>query len=262
MSFDLCQIRKASKPYYIENISTSIYSIEELCFYLYHNPCLIDRSLMNEYLCDWLRDELGLTRLYRQLYEALDQEKGTAAFVLPIFREAGYLNTRQMHEYQSQLQQLEVQPQEMKEKLKADYLVRCGMYPAAIRQYRKLLDHQIPGNNDDFYAQLWNNLGCAWAREFKFREASGCFLNAWELSKTKETLRKYVSTLPLYLSPDEYRNKMKELGAEEELLGKIQEYNASVAREAEKESDRDIVGRTPQKQLEEIREEYRRRSGV
>ena len=30
MSFDLCQIKQAKKPYYIESISTNIYSIEEL----------------------------------------------------------------------------------------------------------------------------------------------------------------------------------------------------------------------------------------
>ena len=29
----LCQVKKAEKPFYIENISTNIYSIEELCYY-------------------------------------------------------------------------------------------------------------------------------------------------------------------------------------------------------------------------------------
>ena len=33
----LCQVKRAKLPYYIENISTNIYSIEELCFYFYHN---------------------------------------------------------------------------------------------------------------------------------------------------------------------------------------------------------------------------------
>ena len=38
------------KPYYIENIRMNIYSLEELCFYLYNNACLIDESLLNERL--------------------------------------------------------------------------------------------------------------------------------------------------------------------------------------------------------------------
>ena len=52
MSYDLCLLGQAEKPYYIENIRTGIYSLEELCFYLYNNICLIDDSIMNEGLCD------------------------------------------------------------------------------------------------------------------------------------------------------------------------------------------------------------------
>ena len=60
MGYDLCLQAQAKRPYFIENIRTEIYSLEELCFYLYHNVCLIDETIMNEKLCDWIRDELGL----------------------------------------------------------------------------------------------------------------------------------------------------------------------------------------------------------
>ena len=98
MSLDLCQVKRASKPYYIENISTPIYSIEELCFYLYENICLIDETIVNEALCDWIRDELGLKKLYRQLYEQLDKQEGIGYFILPIFREIGYLTPDMLRE--------------------------------------------------------------------------------------------------------------------------------------------------------------------
>ena len=61
-------------PYYIENISTNIYSIEELCYYFYHNIYLLDETILNEHLCDWIRKELGLERLYRRLYKILEEE--------------------------------------------------------------------------------------------------------------------------------------------------------------------------------------------
>ena len=44
--------------------------------------------------------------------------------MLPIFREAGYLTTSAMREYQEQLQKLEVQSTDMKQKLRGDYLVK------------------------------------------------------------------------------------------------------------------------------------------
>lgn len=59
----LCQTKKAQTPYFIENISTSIYTLEELCYYLYHNLYLVDSSIINEGLCTWISEELDLPRL-------------------------------------------------------------------------------------------------------------------------------------------------------------------------------------------------------
>ena len=53
----LCQTKRAETPYYIENISTNIYSLEELCYYFYHNLYLIDRTIINEELCSWIQEE-------------------------------------------------------------------------------------------------------------------------------------------------------------------------------------------------------------
>ena len=52
----LCQTKRAKLPYFIENISTNVYSIEELCYYLYHNLYLIDQTIMNEGLCSWIQE--------------------------------------------------------------------------------------------------------------------------------------------------------------------------------------------------------------
>ena len=91
----LCQTKKAEIPYYIENISTNVYSLEELCYYFYKNIYLIDESIINERLCNWLKDELGLSKLYEKLYRILEKEEGTSAFILAIFREIHYLS----HDY-------------------------------------------------------------------------------------------------------------------------------------------------------------------
>ena len=61
---------------YIENISTNIYSIEELCYYLYHNIYLLDETIINEHLCDWIKNELGLLKLYQKLYRILEKSGG------------------------------------------------------------------------------------------------------------------------------------------------------------------------------------------
>ena len=44
----LCQTKKADKPFFVESINTNIYSLEELCYFLYHNLYLVDSSIINE----------------------------------------------------------------------------------------------------------------------------------------------------------------------------------------------------------------------
>ena len=71
-------------------------------------------------------------------------------------------------------------------------------------------------------------------------------------------MRKYVSTLPLFLSDEEYLRKLEEFGADYVLTGKIQEYNAAAAKKVQekmasrKESDKESAAL-----LEELKEEYR-----
>ena len=211
MSFDLCQIRQAKKPYYIESISTNIYSIEELCFYLYENVYLIDQTIVNEALCDWIRDELGLKKLYRQLYEQLEKQQSIAYFIVPIFREVGYLSVKKLRELQEKLGKLEVQPEDSRQKLKGDYLVKSG--------------------------------------------------TAWKQARTKELLRKYVSALPLYLPEEEYKKKLRELGADPGLISKIQEYNSKILQEPSSSMKKTYTeDKDAGELIENLKEEYRRSS--
>ncbi len=263
MSFDLCQVRVAEKPYYIENIGKHIYSIEELCFYLYRNIYLIDETIVNEVLCDWIRDELGLRRLYSQMYEHLEKKDGIASFITPIFREIGYLPADKLREYQENLSRLDVQPGDTRQKLKGDYLVRCGMYSNAISEYYHVLERQNPGNlGARFYSEIWNNLGCAYARLFQFSDAADCFRKAWKMSGTKEMLRKYVSVLPLFLSDEDYKARVSELNADPVLIGNIQEYNLKAASNAKAREEEMKDKPDPEAALQALKDEYRRGAGV
>ena len=58
----LCQVKRAKNPYYISNISTNIYSIEELCYYLYHNIYLLDETIINEQLLVWMKRRTPLKK--------------------------------------------------------------------------------------------------------------------------------------------------------------------------------------------------------
>ena len=78
----LCQTKTADSPYFIENISTNIYTLEELCYYLFHNLYLIDDTVMNERLCLWLQDELNLPGLAARLRANLGKDVYKRQYIL------------------------------------------------------------------------------------------------------------------------------------------------------------------------------------
>ena len=87
----LCQTKRAKLPYFIENISTNVYSIEELCYYLYNNLYLIDSSLINQKLCTWIEEELELPKLAAKLRPYIGRDAGLEEILYPVFKEINYL---------------------------------------------------------------------------------------------------------------------------------------------------------------------------
>ena len=136
----ICQVKRAKLPYYIENISTNIYSIEELCFYFYHNIYLLDSTILNEELCFWIRDQLGLKKLADNLYKHLDDDDMKVGdFILPVFKEINYLSLEEFRKLNQQIQQLAKEPEVLRQKRKGDYLMEHGKYVNAIKVYQKAL---------------------------------------------------------------------------------------------------------------------------
>ena len=136
----LCKASMASVPYYIQNIGTNIYSIEELCYYLHRDLYLVDASLMNAGLCRWISQELGMKELARRLLMLI--EHGTVPledFVCEILRSINYLPQDELRSYRNKISALEKQSVPVREKLKGDCLMENRKYVNAIRVYLSLI---------------------------------------------------------------------------------------------------------------------------
>ena len=229
----LCQVKKAERPYYIENISTNIYSIEELCFYLYHNIYLLDSTILNEELCFWLRDELGLKKLAFKLYALLDgEEVKVADFILPIFKEINYLSLEEFRGLNAQIQRLAQEPQVLRQKMKGDYLMEHGKYVNAIKVYQKALNEKSSHQEEEqlgtqFVGEIYHNMGCAYIRLFQTEEAVACFLKAYEHLHTMTAIRSYLCALYMDQGQEAFDRRAGELGLaqaqKEQLLEQIRQ---------------------------------------
>lgn len=179
----LCQTKKAQRPYFIENISMNIYSIEELCYYLYHNLYLADHTVFNEELCNWLRDELELVHLAAKLKQNLERNVSVEEMIYPVFKEINYLTYEEMKGFNSRIVTYGKEKAAVRQKRKGDALTENGMYVNAIRVYQKLLEREdLSEQRKGFAASVRYNLGCAYSYLFQMEKAQECFLEAYRLS--------------------------------------------------------------------------------
>ena len=177
----LCQTKKADKPFFVESINTNIYSLEELCYFLYHNLYLVDSSVINENLCIWISEELDLPRLAAKLRPHLGKFASAEDVLYPVFKEINYL-------------------------------------VSAIKVYQQLLKkEELEQIRPGLTMSVWHNLGCAYSYLFQMEKAMECF---WEAFLTQSDPKELVCYLLAYRSvkkPQEYENRLKELNVSDEV---------------------------------------------
>ena len=207
--YRLCQEKQASRPYFVRVIGTNLYTAEELCFFFYHNPELLDDTIMEEGLCAWVRDELGFPEISRTMERAIREYQGLADFVLPIFRRIGYLTAAQLAAYKKTLNDLSRLSEHVRLKKKADALVRYGIEGGALPVYEEALAMTDP--DTDFAASVWFNMGVANLYLFQYEEGSRCFEKANEIRPTKERNFARVASLALALPQGEREEALSKL---------------------------------------------------
>ena len=216
-SYILCQQKRTAHGYYLESISSNIFSMEELCFFIYHNIYLLDEKIINDKLCQWIREDLGLKALGIKLSNRLREGVEVEDFILPIFKEINYLSHEEYKRLGAKLEQFEEQPSIIKEKLKGDCLVRYGKYINGIKVYQKILSEvgttKLGGQFD---GTVYHNMGCAYARLFQLEEALTCFKKACELLHTKAAIKSYLGIIYIMKTRDDFEEEALRLGVDEQ----------------------------------------------
>jgi tetratricopeptide (TPR) repeat protein len=223
-SYILCQTKKAENPYYVENISTNIYTIEELCYYLYQNLYLLDQTIFNEELCSWLAEELDLTKLAGKIRPLMGKFTSAEDILYPIFKEINYLTYEELKDLNARLSRMDEEAPAIREKKKGDALMRNKMYVHAIRVYQKLLKREdLEEIREGFTAEVYHNLGCAYSYLFQMERALACFEKAYEHSNSLVDLKCYLLAFHGLHTKEEYEELLGEVQADEEMKAAVQD---------------------------------------
>ena len=204
-SLILCHKKKAKCAHEIARIHRRIYTIEELCYYLCNPLYLIDHTLINEKLCDWLEEELELEELANHLREMLEQNATIEQYIVTILTYSSIYTTAELHQIQDVLDKLKNQRPIEKQKYKADNLLESGSVKSAIMAYQEIIrgerDESIDGK---FYGKVYGCLGAAYGRLFLYEEAAKMYEAAFQLCEEESMLKAYLYACRKYMHREDY----------------------------------------------------------
>ncbi|MDO4312549.1 MAG: hypothetical protein Q4C52_05645 [Eubacteriales bacterium] len=250
-SLILCHKKKAKHPYEIARIHMHIYTIEELCYYFCNNLYLVDYTIVNRKLCDWLDDELELYELAAQLRSQLEQNASIEQFLLTILSHASIYSAAEITKIHNVLEHLKNQNEVEREKYKADNLLNSGENASAILVYQSIVNKEWDDSiGKEFYGRVYGCLGAAYGRMFLYEEAAHMYEKAFEICRKPDMLRAYLYCCYRYLPEAEY---VKMLSREPVYLSLDAEFKEEL-KKAREQMDLDITEET----YEQWKREYRR----
>lgn len=250
-SLILCHKKKAKHPYEITRIHMRIYTIEELCYYFCNNLYLVDYTIINKKLCDWLEEELEMYELADELRYQLDQNGSTEQFVLTVLSHASIYSAAEITKIHNVLEHLKNQNEVEREKYKADNLLHSGEIASAILVYQSIVNKEWDESvGKEFYGKIYSALGAAYGHMFLYEEAAHMYEKAYETFADPAILKPYLYCCCRYLSADAYG---KMLSSESIYLNLNSELKEEM-KLAEQHANLDVE---PQ-QLEKWKREYRR----
>ncbi len=211
MRVSVCVGDYATTPYCIPGLELNVYSMEELCYCMKENAFLLDFSLMNDSLIDWIERQCGLKNLARELYQLAHRSGSLSAFAVAILTYTGLYDEKTIRETEQVLKLGAGLSTLEKRKSQVDYLVRQKKYLPALRGYDQLLKNwgEFEGDPDNLPAvstrgAILHNKGVAYAGLMLYGQAAECFLEAYKVSGLGEDYMEYLSAKRLELQESDY----------------------------------------------------------
>lgn len=229
----LCSGERTKRPYVFGSAGTRIYSIEELCYYLYHNVYLIEEEMFSMDLFEWIETELKLKERAQKLKQLKQQKADIKTIVAVILCSADYYTETEIKGMLRVLDEVIGMPTIKRNCIKANKLLKNKQYKEAAAEYERIINSSdINEITPEEYGDIYHNLAVAKVNVTGLKEASKLFLKAYERNHREDTLKQYLLTLQLTYRDEEYENKIEEYQVIDKMKLELEEYRLGIEEEA------------------------------
>ena len=232
-SLILCKSVEAKTPYIFNVTDTKIYTIEELCFYIYNNIYILTEKVFDEKLILWVKDELGMPELSEKLSNMTLHGNSLKDIVVTILCSADYYNEKNIKDIIETLDMVEGMPILLRRKIKADNYLNYKNYSMASKEYEEILASPDINKLDSInYGNIVHNLGIVRMNISSFYAAAECFKEAYVRNNNKESLSHYLCALKLEHRDEEYKDAIRSFSPSRDDIMNIEEKFIKLRKEA------------------------------
>ena len=209
-------------PYRIREVGLSIYSVEELCYYIRENIFMLDPDFFNEELTGYIRSELLLPELADMLEFYMAEGKGLPELIEILFSETAYSSRQELETLCNAASMSASLKTHERHRIKGDFLMKCGRTALAVLEYSAALSSMDREEFPADAARLSHNIGVAYASMFFFDRAADYFEESWNLDpEAMDSLEQYLSAKRLALGEEGYRQFIDENSFLQDILDKV-----------------------------------------
>ncbi|SFR91967.1 hypothetical protein [Anaeromicropila populeti] len=196
--FILCSGAEAAVPFHVEMSDIYLYTIEELCYYMYENIYIIEEEFFNQMLYDWIKNQLEMDMLVKKLESAMEGKMDLKSIVVTILCSTDYYTEGEIKELILVMDQLAGLTSIERRKKKADQYLKNGNYAFAAKEYDIILNQKESSVfTQEQLGNLLHNYGITLLHIATFCEAAQKFEQAYCMNRKVETLKYFILALQL-----------------------------------------------------------------
>lgn len=228
----LCSSKTADIPYRIPVSGVLVYSIEELCYYIYHNIYEITPEYFDMRLVRWLREELDMKVIAGKLETMLEINSDLKDIVISILCSCDYYTEDEIKALLVVMSRTMELPFHGKQKQKADMYLRYGRYTLAKKEYDRIISGGYAVNlTPKEYGDILHNRAMACFFLGMQSDAISDLKDAYSRNNDSRTLRQYLFSLLISGRYEDYKKEIQNYQIDEQVSeGIMTLYNNARAR--------------------------------
>lgn len=206
----ICTGNTAKQPYLFKKTGKRVYTMEELCYYIYHNVESISDELYDSELVNFIRNELLLPQRADFIQELIEKKAGIKDVVVSILCSADYYDKAQINQLLLEIDEFYRLSPVQRKKRQADYCLKHNQFKEAMREYRNIINgKEFSQLSSEEYGNILHNMAVIETKIGAFATAAPKFLDAYERNGNTDSLLQYLYAVKLAKQEDTFERETR-----------------------------------------------------